>query len=305
MRVMITDIGSNTVKYDVFEIEGDKLRKTEHKAIVLGFISYIDENGVPSVEGVEKLCAILDGYKSRAEMTECQKMLVFATASLRRCREPYKVIEEIYEKTGLKVELFDGEKEAQMSLLGVLATHPETVSGIMADMGGGSTELNIYKDRKSVYLISNPFGALSLKNSFVKDKGTELGFFANEAEIRDIYDHARKTVKEAHVPKPEGEFMFIVGGSARAIGALIAFHTGKKDEFTNDDLKAIINEYKEMTHERHELLKALTPEREKLMIPAISAFSAISDELGIEKIKVALGGIREGYMYSEFMGKDK
>ena len=305
MRVMIIDIGSNTVKYDAFDLEGQNFNKIEHKSRVLGFISHIDEKGVPSDEGIKKLCDTLNEYKERAETIKCDRVLVFATASLRRCRDPYEVIDEIYKKTELSVELFNGEKEAEMSLLGVLATHPETQNGVMADMGGGSTELNIYKDRKSVYLISNPFGALSLKNSFVKDKGGELGSFANEAEIRDIYDHARKTVKEAQVPDPEGDFMFIVGGSARAIGALIAFHTGKNNDFTKDDLKTIIDEYKEMTCERHEILKALTPEREKLIIPAISAFSAIADELGIGRIKVAIGGIREGYMYSEFIGKDK
>ena len=280
-------------------------KKIEHKAIVLGFISYIDKDGIPADEGVKKLCSILEGYKKRAEDIGCDEVLAFATASLRRCKYPYEVIDKINHKTGLEVKLFDGETEAKMSLLGVLATHPESFEGVMADMGGGSTELNFYKNRKSTYLISNPFGALSLKNSFVKKKAGALGDFVNEEEIRQIYEYARKTVKDASIPKSDGDFMFIVGGSARAIGALVGFHRGKKDEFSKEDLVHIIEEYKEMTQEHLEILSTLTPEREKLIIPAITAFMAISDELGIKRIKVAIGGIREGYMYSEFIGKDK
>ena len=305
MRVMIIDIGSNTVKYDAFDVFFEDFKKIDHRSRVLGFISYIDKNGVPSDEGVGKLCCVLEEYKTCARELLCDKIKVFATASLRRCAEPYGVIEKIYERTGLPVELFSGEREAEMSLLGVLATHPETKNGVMADMGGGSTELNIYENRKSTYLVSNPFGALSLKNSFVKKKDGELGDFANEDEIRQIYSHALETVKKANVPKISCDFMFIVGGSARAIGSLIRFHTGKRDEFTRTDMELVLARYKDMTPECFEALKMLTPERERLIIPAIAAFCAIADELGVERIKVAIGGIREGFLYSEFVGKGK
>ncbi|MBE6544222.1 MAG: hypothetical protein E7675_07450 [Ruminococcaceae bacterium] len=304
MRVMIVDIGSNTVKYDAFDIDGDNFVKIEHRATILGFISYIDKDGVPSAEGVLKLCAILDEYKRRSEELMCDSILVFATASLRRCRDPHSVIEDIYNTTGLETVLFDGETEAEMSLLGVLVTDDKTGCGIMADMGGGSTELNVYKDRKSVYMISNPFGALSLKNDFVKKKSGELGSYADISEIERIYDYAKETVIGAGVPMPVGDQMFIVGGSARAIGALVVQEGLSGDEFSPQALEGLICKYSEMTMEKAELLKRLVPGRELIIIPAITAFKAIADVLKIKTIKVATGGIREGYMYYKYIGKE-
>ena len=60
-----------------------------------------------------------------------------------------------------------------------------------------------------------------------------------------------------------------------------------------------------MTDEKTDLLKNMIPGRDHIIIPAITAFKAIADVLKIETIKVAIGGIREGYMYSQCIGKDK
>ena len=152
MKVMIIDVGSNTVKYDIFKVEGKSFKGDKRDSTVLGFISYIDQNGIPSKEGVEKLCKVLSEYLEKARAEGCLKVLAFATASLRRCADPFAVIDTVRERTGLSIELFSGRTEAQMSLRGVLVRHPESLSGIMADMGGGSTELNFYENKKAPIL---------------------------------------------------------------------------------------------------------------------------------------------------------
>ena len=304
MKAMIIDVGSNTVKYDIFKSDGQSFEGIGRDSTVLGFISYIDKNGIPSKEGVDKLCEILSGYLEKAKAEGCHKVLAFATASLRRCADPFGVIQTVREKTGLLIELFSGGMEAEMSLQGVLVRHPESLSGIMADMGGGSTELNFYKNKKSIYLVSNPFGALSLKNEFVKDKGGALGGYADEKELRDIYSYAKGVVASLDLPSGAGEDMFIVGGSARAIGALVGDLFGNCEEFTLQELKGLAGEYSKMSEEKAELLRALTPQREYLVIPAVCAFIAIAEVLGIKKIKVASGGIREGYMSRAVMGEE-
>lgn len=301
---MIVDIGSNTVKYDAFLVEGDSFENIGHHSWYLGFISYIDSFGVPSREGVSKLCGIIGECKDHAREMGCREVLVFATASLRRCRDPYEVIERIYNETGLETVLFDGETEAQMSLMGVLAVHSDAVNGIMADMGGGSTELNIYQNRESVYKVSLPFGALSLKNSFVKSIRGELAGFASAEEIEEVYNYAKETVKKAEVPDPLTDTMYLVGGSAKAIGAVMNYHKGYQSVFTVAELEEIVDQYSDINGDKAERLRLLAPQREKLVILAASAFMAICHTLGIEKIEIAAGGIREGYMYSKYVRKD-
>ena len=43
MRCMVIDIGSNTVKYDVFSVEGSEFTTDSHASVPLRFISYIKE----------------------------------------------------------------------------------------------------------------------------------------------------------------------------------------------------------------------------------------------------------------------
>ncbi len=304
-RIMIIDIGSNTVKYDVFSLDGrGDFQKIAHRSRVLGFIAHIDENGEVLPSGINGLSRLINEYKKDGEALGCADVAAFATASFRRCADPFGVIEKIYENTAIRPELISGKEEAALSLAGVLSTDRETTEGIMADMGGGSTEINIYKDRKSVYSVSNPFGALSLKRGFVKDKGGDLGGFADGGELRSIYAHALETVKNAGIPKPFNEEMYIVGGSARAIGALVKYHFGfhpENEGFSPDELRGILEIYANMTEEKCGTLKMLTPEREYLILPAIAAFKAISDHLGVKNIKVALGGIKDGYLVERYI----
>ncbi len=298
MKHMIIDIGSNSVKYEAFQIIGSDFIKTDHKAQVMGFLSYLDD-GVLSEQGYSRLCGILADYKESAFKLGCTKISAFATASFRSCREPLKLIERIEKDLGIKVVLFSGEMEGNMSFLGMLHSHPEACDGVMFDMGGGSTEVNVFENKKSTFLKSLPFGALSMKNTYANRSYEEFGVcaFASKEELEKIYDCALQTAKSFELPKNVGKHAFMVGGSAQFIGALCS----KPDEhgitrFTKERLCEIIETYSSVDYEKAQYLIKTVPNRYLLVIPAAISFKAIFDYMGIENLTVSKGGIREGYM---------
>ena len=220
---------------------------------------------------------------------------VFATASFRRLRDPFAVIDEVERRVGLRIDLISGEDEAELSFRGMLSTlDPCPSCGVMLDMGGGSTELNFFCRRRSVFAHSCPFGALSLKRSF--DIGRSL----------DEERHALlRGYISSQLPKAASEFSgcartaVLVGGTAKAYLRLAqALGSVPKDAtcFRREEFAAFGRILRSPDDEQWALFKGLCPDRYELMASGGAAFEAIFDAYGCEKIEICPGGIREGYL---------
>ena len=87
MRYLIIDIGSNTVKYDLFLCKKGRVpAKIGHKSKALRLINHI-EGGRLSPEGFDLLCHTLKDYEKDGKK-EGAFVFPFATASFRRIADP-------------------------------------------------------------------------------------------------------------------------------------------------------------------------------------------------------------------------
>ena len=289
MNVMIVDIGSNTIKYDIFT--ADSPVSIGHRSIAAGIIRYI-ENGILNAKGLDILTEILNSYKEDALRMEVS-MHVFATASLRRVADPQKVIDEIKNRTEIEIDLISGQRESSLSLLGMLAVTDHPPKGLMMDMGGGSTELNSFQNDISLFSISCPFGALSLKNEFVSD------VFPNKTEAEAIQTYA-KNIFKTYKNEIRTDILYMVGGSAKAIAKLLnckepTRKVALSKPFSVARMYDLLKSCIPCRHEDRELLKQLFPDRYHVMLPALCAYIALLDVCEAKEICVSSGGIREGY----------
>ena len=289
MNLMIVDIGSNTIKYDIFS--PDSPISIGHRSIAAGIIRYI-ENGVLNAKGMDILSEILNSYKEDA-LKLGASMHVFATASLRRAKEPQTVIDEIKKRTEIEIDLISGQRESALSLLGMLATTKHPPKGLMMDMGGGSTELNSFETDSSLFSVSCPFGALSLKNEFVGD------VFPNEEEAKAIQNYA-KEVFSAYKNEIQTDILYMVGGSAKAIAKLLKYKdplhkTELAKPFAAERMQQLLKNCIPCSTEDQDLLKELFPDRYHVMLPALCAYISLLDVCGTKQVCVSSGGIREGY----------
>ena len=136
---------------------------------------------------------------------------------------------KIFEKTGLKIKVLTWREEAQFSFTRMLGCHPCAQNGIMADMGGASTELMLFENRKSVSSLSIPFGALSLRNKFCARSGIAkdgISAFSEKSELESISDFINEYMEKNESEFPKRDTIYLIGGSAHAIGKLNALLDG-------------------------------------------------------------------------------
>lgn len=299
MRYAVVDIGSNTVKIYVYDANqsstGLQLTQIMSESRTLGLINHV-KKGQLSEDGILKLVETLIDYKRISDNISTDVFICFATASLRNIENVEVVLEKVKQHAEVAVDLIDGETEAMLSFEGLKSTVNENLqSGIMIDMGGGSTELIGFVDALAVRAHSMPFGCLSLYRKFVDE------LFPKKSETKDIRNYVSKKLEEVDWIKKYGDTTYLVGGTGRAIASIhneIYKHelTLTNYKITVDEFNYLYEYFKKMKNEEIRLLVRTQPERLHTILPGLAAYKEIIDQIGTKNIVVCTSGIREGYL---------
>lgn len=166
MKQAIIDIGSNSMRLTVYEIDGKAFRPLFREKVMAGLAGYV-EKGALSPEGLERAVAGLREFKSTAETLGISNTAVFATASLRNISNTTEALAAIKASTGYAVDLISGREEALYGYAGAMVELGLS-RGAFVDIGGASTEIASFSPGEPVSGLSFGIGSLSLYRDCVK-----------------------------------------------------------------------------------------------------------------------------------------
>jgi len=299
MQLAVIDIGSNTIKMDIFNCKKDRLTSVYSKTENTGLINYYEE-GRLSDKGIRVLSDTVADLAAEAGRKKCFYVFPFATASIRRASNSEQILEAVKEYTGISIDLLDGGDEAAFSFAGVVQSLGKELpkSGLMADMGGGSTEVVAFTDSSVRESRSLDIGVLAMYNDFVGEILPAAG------ECKSIRKFAASGFKKLKFIKNYGSSLYMIGGTARAIVKLHASlnhrpftlpYTMTKGEL-DGLLAALLSK-----SDKSAKIAAISeiPARIHTVCPGICAISELMRLGGCERITVTAASVREGYaMYS-------
>ena len=178
MNIAIVDIGSNAIKYKIFDSKNMELKDYYREPLRLG--RDVFTNGYLSDYNCEKLYSLLNRYKDIFEEQGITTTHFIATSALRDAKNNNNIIEELKDQ-GIDVKVISGDIEASL-LTNYDFTH-ETEAII--DIGGGSVEICV-KQGDSYIAKSFQLGAVRLlsysqaeQTEAFKDLGAWLGQFSS------------------------------------------------------------------------------------------------------------------------------
>jgi exopolyphosphatase / guanosine-5'-triphosphate,3'-diphosphate pyrophosphatase len=299
-RIGLIDIGSNTIRLVVFQIESNLIMTELQNIKVSARLSgYLNADGDLAKEGIEKLVRIVDAFKKESDYFGVSRLLPMATAAIRQSGNREAIIEEVEKRTGVRIHIVSGEMEAYYGYLAI-ASSMQIGEAVTADMGGGSTEVTYFKEKEIQESFSLPFGAVTLKQRFFNGK-----IHSDEEAIRQAADYIKGQFRSLGWLEGRRVPIIAIGGSARNIFHVHRRKTGYRINGIHDyridrnELDKIYRLFRKSSREELLNLDGLSSDRADLILPAALAFKLLTEIAEAPDFRFSSRGLREGVMLGE------
>ena len=296
MIYAVIDIGSNTIRLSVYKVIGDEVKNLFNEKSSASLASFI-EKGMMNEHGIQKLINTLKEFKNLiSNFEDISKTYAIATASIRNSCNRREIIERVRTEVGIDIELISGEEEAKLSFLG---SGIDSQSGILTDIGGGSSEIVVFEQGKVVKTSSLNIGSLVAFDNFAR------GLFITKDEKKLLEDDIKLMIASNNLNRVQHDLVCAVGGSARACLKLYNEYYDKEAGnviITMDGLKNLINTLINMENRaKMKLILKVKADRIHTLIPGMIIVYRIAKYFYADIIRVSMTGIREGFVYNKIL----
>lgn len=173
MKFAAIDIGSNAARLQissVLENEGViSFKRIEYVRFALRLGHDVFSDGTISPESEVRIFKLLHAYKLLMDLHEVKDYAICATSAMREASNSAEIITRIHKILDMKIQLIDGSREAELiNDVVVKSLHPKK-NYLHIDVGGGSTELNIYSNREKLASRSFKIGSVRLLEGTEKE----------------------------------------------------------------------------------------------------------------------------------------
>ena len=280
-KVATIDIGSNAIRLlisNIIRLDG-KLYHTKnslHRVPVrLGQDSFLNSKVADSSKN--KLINTIKSFKYLMEANEINEYLAYATSAMRNASNGQEILDFIYRETKIKIEIISGKKESEIVASNDITEHiGNSPNYCFIDVGGGSTEVIIYKNNKLHKSKSFKIGGVRLLNDLVNEESWDEfkhWLLENASEIKKI--------------KLVG-----IGGNINKIFKLSGNKYGKP--LSRSKFKSTLKKLKKTSTKKMLLDLKLNPDRIDVILPAGKIYYFLMKTLSIEKIYVPKIGLADG-----------
>jgi len=286
-RVGVIDVGSNSVRLVVFDGVARSPAYFFNEKVLCGLGTGLAQTGKLSPDGRVRALAAVKRFALLLEHMNVEKISTVATAAVREATDGPAFCAEVLAETGIELYVASGEEEARLSAQGVLLGWPEA-NGIVCDIGGASMELARLKNGLVGQRATSPLGPLKLA-----DFDGDLEGFIRETVLTTMQS----------IQASEGQPMFLVGGSWRAIARLdmarreYPLHVLHEYKMTADQMAETAAWI--ATQEPEELTTFTDTSRARLNLVPLAAkvMHGLIDVLKPAEIAISSYGIREGMLF--------
>ncbi len=169
------DIGSNAIRLLISTVTTPEDKPTHFKKTSLIRIpirlgSDVFVNKRISDANYKRMLKAMESYKLLMELHQISKYRACATSAMRDAENGDQLAKEILDKTDINIEIINGDDEAAIIAATDLHDLINTDSTYLyVDVGGGSTELTVYHEGKTVASKSFQIGTVRLLNELVSE----------------------------------------------------------------------------------------------------------------------------------------
>lgn len=308
-RLAAIDIGSNAIRLRIVDVEPPTIGPegplfypfrdvlADRAAVRLGHDVFTKGHIEPSV--ISAACEALRKFRTSMDDAKVDRYRAVATSAAREAANSDLFVERAEREAGVHVEVIEGVEEARLVQAAVLerATLGDRTA-LLIDIGGGSTELTLLRDKKAVFSRSLPVGTVRLIEAFLDGKGPVA---RSHRRLLDEYIHRVLADAQREINELTGgkvDMLIGTGGNIETLADLCpmpsAFPEGRAIEVAS--MNRLLEDLCAKSLDERVLRYGLRADRADTIIPATVVLQHIAEQFGRGSITAPGVGLKEGLL---------
>ena len=300
-RLAAIDIGSNSVRLLVAEaLRGGTYRILDEEREPTRLGRSVSEKGQLDDESMERTITALRTFKQIAAGYQATSLRTIATCAVREARNGPEFCRRVREQVGLEVEVISGDREARLAFSSV--QNAFDLSGknvIVADIGGGSTEVVFATGDLIESIFSTPLGAVRLTEQFALGEGAVVETF--QRDIARMEEEIALCLKKRTTrPLFAPHFLVGCGGTFTTLAELMMAAKKEGDvpvagyKVSHAEVRHLLDRLLKMPLRSRRSMAGMTPDRADIILAGLSIIDALMKRFRVNTLMIHTRGVRDG-----------
>jgi exopolyphosphatase/guanosine-5'-triphosphate,3'-diphosphate pyrophosphatase len=313
------DIGTNTFRLLIAVVRHD-LRKDIYslntifsERVIIRLGAGISRNGLLRKEAINKSVKALVKFSNILSQYKVHKTSVVATSALREAKNSDEFLKKAKAITGLDIKIISGKEEARKSASGMLIDISTPDTALMADIGGGSTELIFSRHGNASCVHSLDLGVVYLADKYMrhdpplKEDLIKMERYISQ-EIKKIGKHYLKLI--SHDARKKTLFIGTAGTvtTLAAMSNKLRIFEHKKihnTKITRRKVKNIFSAIAPISSRERAKFIPFEPSRLDIIVPGTLILLKLMEFFNFKEITVSNYGLREGVLIDLYRKNEK
>ncbi|WP_018756075.1 Ppx/GppA phosphatase family protein [Paenibacillus terrigena] len=302
LSIGIIDIGSNSIRLVVYNrSENGAFQVIDENKYAARLSQLVDSENKIDLDQLQPLIERLNHFKRICEIHQADTIRVAATAAIRNAGNRNALITYLQQHTGLTIEVLSGEQEAYYGFIS-MANTMDVQDGFLIDIGGGSSEITLFRNRKIVNSVSFPFGCVNTSRTFGQSDPL------SDSDMKRIQSMVKQAIQqEPWLTNAPGLPMIGLGGAARTIAKIEQLRTKyplqriHQYQMESEQVSDMLERLRDLPLAQRTSVPGLSKDRADIIIPGIIILQTMFQHCGCSHYMMSGSGIRDGMFYETIM----
>lgn len=291
MRVGAIDIGSNSTRLLIADVDGGSTNELQRDSIVTRLGDGVDSAGTLNQAAIDRVRAAVGSYKRRIADAGCELVGGVATSAVRDAANGADFAAAIKSEFDIPIDVIGGDREAELTFVGAQTGDALDASkrALVVDIGGGSTEFIVGASGRLEFHVSTKLGAVRQSERHLRSDPPTSG------EIGDVLEDATALIAESVPAEHRGSIQqgVAVAGTPTVLAAvdqaLEPFDPWKVHgyEISERACEQIFHELAALPLEERRKVAGLHPDRAPTIVAGAAILLATMRAFGLSEVTVS------------------
>ncbi len=300
-RLAAVDIGTNSLRLIIAEgLRGGNYRVLDDEKATTRLGRNLDATGVLDPPAVEASLLALRRMKQIADGYQVQSLKAIATCAVREAQDGPQFCRRVADEVGIPIEVVDARQEGRLAFLSVARAFDLTDKRvIVADIGGGSTEIVLASGSIVEEIYTTPLGAVRLAEQFLTAQSLSSDDFGR------LLLGTERMLRRHTPPKPlfVPHLLIGSGGTFTTLAAMVMAARGQSApvrgfQVSRAEVRHLLDRLRKMSPKARRGVSGLSPERADIIVAGLAIIDCLMQRFEVNSLQVHDGGVRDGLLLS-------